>query len=245
MLVDVHCHMDDEAFNKDRDEVLERNKDVIVVNNGLNVESNRKVLSLCSKNRYAALGMYPSYSIELADEELSNEIEFIFKNKSKIIGIGEIGLDYYKVGEKEKQKKVFEQFLELASKIKKPVLVHSRRAEKDVIEILENYKLPVVLHCFNGSMNLVKRGIEDNFNFSVPVIVKRDKYFQKLVREINLRNILTETDSPYLGLGERNEPRFVDGSLKAIAEIKKLEKSFIENKVFENFSRIFLKEKGI
>jgi TatD DNase family protein len=75
----------------------------------------------------------------------------------------------------------------------------------------------------------------------VPVIVKKDKHFQELVKEVDLKNILTETDSPYLGIVKRNEPYFVDESLKKIAEIKNLEKTFVEEKISENFSKIFLK----
>jgi len=249
LLVDVHAHLDHCKFN-DLDLVIERARkaDVkAIINNGINTEKNRISLELSKKYDIvkAALGLYPTEVAEMKDDKIENELEFIKKNKNKIIAIGEIGLDYnfYKDKNKiKKQKIVFEKIIDLAEKIKKPLIVHSRKAEKDVINILESSKSKkIVLHCFSGNFNLVKKASELDYYFSIPTNVVFSEHFQKIVEEVNINQLLTETDSPHLSpfKHKRNEPAFIIEGVKKIAKIKGFDLEETSNNIFMNFEKMF------
>jgi len=244
MLVDVHAHMTLKNFDSDIDEVMLRNKDVIIVENGLNHESNLKTLDLSSKykNVKAALGLYPTHAVELDEDSFEDELKFIASNKDKMIAIGEIGLDLKEIKTINLQRERFIELVKLAQKLDKPVIVHSRRAERDTVETLEGigYK-KVVMHCFCGNMKLVKR-IEDNGWFiTTPVIVQNSQQFQLIAERVNINQLLTETDSPYLHFirDERNEPRNVLHSIKKISEIKKLNEEEVTKNIYMNFQKLF------
>ncbi len=245
MLFDVHAHLDHTKFSKDLDLVIERakkNNVVVIINNGLNIATNRSTLQLAKKYPIVqpALGLYPTHAEEMSMKEIEEELNFI--KKQKIIAIGECGLDNKYVIDEKKQQKVFQMLIDLAEKMKLPIIVHSRQSEAKAIEILECSKLKkVIMHCFCGSSTLVKK-IEDNgWYFSIPPTVKFSKKFQKLVKRVSINNLLTETDSPYLGpeKNKRNEPKNVFETVKKISEIKKLEKSEVEKIFYMNFRRIF------
>jgi len=256
MLIDVHCHLHHCYFDKDRDAVVSRAKEIgikVIINNGLNPSSNRKTLELCEKYGIvkAALGIYPT---EILTEELKKkgwnyeqfdvheELDFIKKNKNKIIAIGEIGLDdHHFKGTLKVQEELFRKQLELAEKIKKPVIIHSRDAESRVIEVLQDYKLKVVMHSFAGTEEDIKKAVDHGCYFTIPVSVVRNKNFQELVSKISTSRILTETDAPYLGLkhGERNEPANIQYSVNKIAEIKQLTVEEMQNIIYGNYKRCF------
>lgn len=254
MLIDVHAHLHHCKFDSDRDEVVERAKEAgvkVIINNGLNPSSNRKSLELAKKYDIvkAALGIFP---YEILTEELKKkgwnyevfdvdeELDFIEKNKKKFVAVGEIGLDnYHFKNTLKKQEEVFRKQLELAQKIKKPVIIHSRDAENEVVNILEDYDVTAVLHSFS-SLN-IKKALDKKCFFSIPVSVVRSEHFQKLVEKLPTNKILTETDSPYLGIKreERNEPFNVKFSIKKIAEIKQLEEEEMERIVYSNYQKLF------
>ena len=110
----------------------------------------------------------------------------------------------------EKQKQVFQKLINLAEKINKPLIVHSRKAEADVIEMLENSKAKVLLHCFCGKKSLIKKAADLGFNFSIPTNVVRAQNFQGLIKEVDINQLFAETDAPYLSpfKDKRNEPAF-------------------------------------
>jgi TatD DNase family protein len=243
MIVDVHAHLDHRQFDKDRDEAIKRAERILIINNGLNPETNRKTLELSSKykNVKAALGLYPIDALKI--KNLDEELDFIRKNKDKIVAVGEVGLDYYWEKQKKKEEKeIFQKIIDLAEEIKKPVIVHSREAELDAIEMLESSKVKAVLHCF-GAFELVKRAIDNGFFLSIPANVVFSGHFQKIVEMAELRNLLTETDSPYLSpfRGKRNEPSFVEKGLEKIAKIKNISKEEAEETIWNNFNKIFKK----
>ncbi len=262
MLVDVHCHLTFEAFEKDLDEVIERAKKAKITNiicSGVDHESNVKVLDLSEKYPdivHASLGIYPLDAVGLGHYDgvpretrkidVDSEIDFIRKNKDKIIAIGEIGLDKSpEVDCKlEEQKEAFWKVIKLAEEIKKPLVVHTRKAEKEAVDILESSKLKnVVLHCFTGNLKLVKRAEDLGFYLSIPTIITRLKHFQEVVERTSLSNLLTETDAPYLSpyKNERNEPSYIKETIKIIAEIKKITPEETEKIIFSNFQKVFLK----
>jgi TatD DNase family protein len=252
MLVDFHAHLDHFQFEKDLDEVINRAKNVTIISAGISPKTNRIVLELSKKyeNVKACLGIYPiqaleaeikkgEYPINPESVDIEDEIKFIKKNKDKIVAIGEVGLDYAFVPETaNSQKELFQKFIELAEKLNKPIVVHSRKAEEDVVNMLQSSKLKkVVLHCFCGKQTLVKKAIDLDFNFTIPTNVVRSQQMQKLAELTNINKMLTETDSPYLSPfpGKRNEPSFIIEAVKKIAEIKKMDVLEVENNIYKNY----------
>lgn len=243
MLVDVHCHLDHEYFSRDVDEVVKRAKDMIVVTAGTNHESNLNVLRLSEKykNIKASLGIYPLDAINMTDKEIKDEINFIKKNNKSIVAVGEIGLDF-KDGKNEKQIKILTDIINGLKCLDKPFVVHSRGAERECIEIFEKLAVKkVVFHCFSGKFDLVKRIEKNGWMISIPCIVKRSKHFQKIILDVDVKNLLTETDSPFLSAetGKRNEPFLVGETLKFISGTKQIDKTKLEKILFNNYRKFF------
>ena len=262
--VDVHAHLESERFDGDLDEVIENAKknDVLIVQSGVNPETNKKSLELSKRyGIYCSFGLYPIDSIAvefdgLKDDyvrdiegfDFDSELEWIKENKDNCVAIGEIGLDF-KVIEcdekiKEAQVRCFEKAIDLAIKIDKPIIIHSRGAELEAIEILEKKNCKqVIMHCFSGRKSLIKRCADNGWFFSVPPIITRLQHFQTLVSLVSIEQLLTETDSPFLApnVGERNEPANVKVSVCEIAKIKCISEEKVKEKIFNNFKELFLK----
>ena len=259
ILVDVHCHLDHVAFKDDLDKVIERAKKAgmkAIITNGLNPETNRISLKLAEKYEIvkAALGIYPIDALQKEAEsgeypttkegfDVDEEIAFIRKNNDKIVAVGECGLDFKSSEHKEKQIEVFKKMIALSVELEKPIIVHSRKAEQECIETLEQFKTKkIVMHCFSGKVSLVKRVRDNGWFFSVPANIVFSQQFQRLVEEIPLSQLLTETDAPLLSpfRGERNEPAFIAETIKKIAEIKNMDATEVENVIYNNYQRLFL-----
>ena len=187
-----------------------------------------------------ALGLYPSDNL---DNLIYKEFEEIVSNNQKrIFAIGEIGIDFKEGQNKEIQEKFFTLQLELAQKLKIPAIIHSRKAEKEVLKILENYpKLKKILHCFSGKFSLVKKADEMGCYFSIPTNIVKNEHFQKMVKELPKNKILTETDAPFLSPypEKRNQPAFIKESIKKISEIWNLSEKQTENQIERNFLKAF------
>lgn len=246
MFIDVHTHLDSKQFLNDIDDVIKRAVDSgikVIINNGGGVESNRKTLELSEKYEIVqpALGLDPNELIGEDEAVIEEEAEFILK--SNPCAIGEVGLDFFRQGEKEKQKEIFLRAIEVAEKLSRPLIVHSRGAEKEVVETLQNCKVDVVLHCFQGSEELIKQAEDNGWYFSIPPIILRDMNFQKLVSDVAISNLLTETDSPYLAPPpkKRNEPMNVVKVVEKISEIKDLDLDEVKKNIFMNYQKVFLK----
>jgi len=179
-------------------------------------------------------------------EEVNAEIDIIRKYRGRITAIGEVGLDFSSDGiDKEKQRVNFQKLIDLSLETKIPLIVHSRKAEKEVVEMLEGNKAKkVVMHCFSGSMKLVKRIIENKWYLSIPASIKYNAHFQKLVEITPIENLLCETDSPFLHPDRKknNEPALVAEAYKKIAEIKKLKLDKVEKVIEGNYRRLFISE---
>ncbi|MBU3942028.1 MAG: TatD family hydrolase, partial [Nanoarchaeota archaeon] len=218
-----------------------------IISNGINYKSNRKTLELSRKYKIVkpALGLYPDDTIKLTEEQIKDELNFIEKNKDKIIAIGEVGLDYKyckKKQEQELQKEIFLKIINLSKKINKPIIVHSRKAESDVIDILKNSDAKkVMLHCFSGKLKLIKRAAELGYYFSIPTNITHSQHFQKLAELADINKLLTETDAPYLSpyKNRRNEPSFIIEAIKKIAEIKNISINETANNIFMNYQKVF------
>jgi TatD DNase family protein len=258
MLVDVHAHLDHELFRPDLDQVIARAREAgvkAIIANGVDPETNRIVLELSKRHDIVkpALGIYPpdalqeevasgGYPLKMLPYDVDAELEKI--EKAKPIALGEVGLDYKNCKDVEMQKGLFQKFISLSEKMDIPLIVHSRKAEQDVIDMLEasNAK-KVVLHCFSGKKSLIKRAADKGWSFSIPTNVVKSEHFQELVKNVHISQLLTETDCPYLSpfAGQRNEPAFVIESVKRIAEIKGITLDDASNVIFMNYQNLFLK----
>lgn len=244
MLIDTHCHLSYDDY--DNLEEIINNMDGIMIASGCSDKTNQEVLELIDKynNVYGTLGIHP--------EEIGNITKDSFKfiennlNNKKIVAIGEIGLDYYWTKDNiDKQKEVFEYQLKLAEKYDKPVVVHSRDSIQDTYNILKKYKLKGTIHCFNSSLEMAKEFIKLGYKIGVGGVVtfKNSKKLQEIVKELDLKDILLETDSPYLTpepfRGKRNNPSNVYYVAQKISELKSISIEEVLNKTYENAKQQF------
>jgi len=237
MIFETHAHYDDEAFNEDREELLKslvNNGIEYVVNVGSSMESTRSSVALAAKYNfiYAAIGVHPSETGELTE----NEIEWL-KNEAlfnkKVVAIGEIGLDYYwEEPKRDIQKIWFERQLELAREVKLPVIIHSRDASKETLDIMKAHKaeeIGGVIHCYSYSKETAKEYVNMGFYFGIGGVVtfKNARQVKEAVQYIPLDRILLETDSPYLSpepnRGKRNSSLNIPYIASAIAQLKGIE----------------------
>ena len=239
MLIDVHAHLD--MFNE-LDSIINKFPGIIITNS-VNLESMQKNLEISKKykNVKLAFGVYPLHCLEISEEDLDKQIEFIKENKDKIVALGEIGIDFKENLEREKQIKNFKKFVSLGEEIKKPIIVHSRGACSEILKLLENVKTKVVLHYFNANTSLIKKALNLGFYFSVPTNIGTSKNLKKIVKIAPIEKILTETDCPYLSpiKGERNEPINVRYTITEISKIKNIAEKEVEERIYKNYLNIF------
>lgn len=248
LYVDVHAHLDMNPLYEQIAEVIGRAQKTGVshiITNGIDPSSNRISLQLASTYAtvHAACGIYPqSFTDTFTKEKFIQECHFIENNKKDIIAIGEIGLDYKEEISHEDQHEIFHAMLSLAQKLKKPVIVHTRKAEADVLEILDQYRLPaVILHCFSGKKSLIKTAQQKGYFFSIPANITRAMQFQELVKMVPLHQLLTETDSPFLAPTKEtiNEPSSVATTIRVIAELRGMTEEETLQNIYFNYQKIF------
>lgn len=248
MFIDVHCHLDSNYYN-DIDKVInnaKKNNVNKLIYNGCNKKSNKEVIKLINKydSVYGAVGYHPT-ELEDVNEKDYELLENLLSNK-KIVAIGEIGLDYhYPDTNKEKQKYAFRRQLKLAEKHNIPVIVHSRDAIQDTFDIMSEYNIKGVIHCFSGSVEMAKEFIKKGFLISVGGIItfKNAKNIIEVIKNIDLSYILLETDSPYLTpepfRKEQNEPMYIPIIASKIADILNVSIEEVSSKTTENAKRLF------
>lgn len=245
MFIDIHCHLD---ICEDIPGIITRarqNKIGIIVTQGVNPESNRKALQLALKHKEVrvALGVYPIDALKMSDLEIEKEIEFIRSRKKDIVAIGEVGMDF-KEDDKEhfRQEQIFTKFVKLSKELDKPVIIHSRKAEKECIEILEKLEArKVIMHCFCGKYSLIDRILANGWFITVPTNVTNSQQFQYVAKEIPLTHLFCETDSPFLHPNKErnNEPSLVLESYREIARLKMLPLEDIEAMIEKNYKKLF------
>ena len=251
-MIDTHCHIDFEDFDSDREEVIKRAKDKLdhVIVSGYSNESNMKVLQLSKEYEgfiYPTFGFHPVSSQNATEEDLKIAHENIRNHLDDILAIGEVGMDYYYVTDKElreRQQEIFRSFLELADEYKVPIVMHVRDCEKKAVNIIEDYdNIPYfVFHCYGGSLKTAKRIMNrDDSYMSFSTMLCYSKHHQDLIEKIDLDYVLTETDSPYLAMTkeERNEPANVVNAVHKIAEIKGMDVSTVDEITTNNARKIF------
>jgi len=245
-MIDVHCHLEQKEYDKDREEVIARCKKELkaVITCCAHPDDFDITMDMVRKHRgfvYASVGIHPEYIKDLDQEQIERFIGIIEQSKDDIVAIGEIGLDYYWIKEdywREKQKELFSRLIELAKKLKMPVVIHARDAFQDAIEILEQHDAKhVCMHMF-GANHLVKRIIDNGWYVSLNLILRRSKKHKKVARDMPLERLLLETDSPWLGNG-RNEPLSIKEVASLIAGIKKIEFTDVWKQCGKNAIELF------
>lgn len=228
-MIDTHCHILKKYYD-DIETVIKNMAENIMIIAGTNDEENKEVLKLCSKykNVYGTLGIHPTELSNVTSENL----KFIEKNlsNSKIVGIGEIGLDYYwNKNNKNQQKEIFIKQINLARKYNKAIVVHTREAINDTFEILKEYAvgLKIDIHCFTGSLEMANKFIELGCMLGIGgVLTFKNTKLNETISNIPLSRILLETDSPFLTpepfRGKKNEPYNIIYVAKKISEIKNI-----------------------
>ncbi len=245
-LVDTHAHIYSEYYANIAD-VLKRAEEAgikYIINAGCDTKSNEEILKLLSNSAlYGVIGIHPENVHEYTDADLA----YVEENcqNPKIIGIGEIGLDYhYEKTSKEEQIKLLEAQLKIAENYHKPVVIHSREATQDTIDTLKKYHVKGVIHSFSGSLEVAKIYIKMGYLLGVNgVVTFKNSNIKDVYREIPLENIILETDAPYLTphpyRGSQNEPKYIKNIAEFIAELKGITVAEVARQTNANIIKLF------
>lgn len=243
MLIDSHCHVLKEYYD-DIPNIIDnaKNNDIkIIINSAYNYSSSLEIIKLVSKypNMYGTVGLHPENCMEDFDYDVFNHLD------KKIIAIGEIGLDYhYGKDYKEQQINVFKRQLDIATRLSLPVVIHSRDATMDTINILRNYNLKGVIHSFSGSLETAKEYIAMGYLLGINgVVTFKNCKLKEILPFIPLKSIILETDSPYLTpvpyRGRKNEPSHIKDIALFLADVYNIDVEEIAKITTANVKRIF------
>lgn len=248
MYIDSHCHLSKEYYDS-IDEIVNKAKDNNV---------NKLIISGCDKNGiiegldiinkyeniYMTIGFHPSEANITTAEDLI-WLENLIKENNKIIAVGEIGLDYYWVKDnKEQQRDLFRKQLSIATRLNLPVVIHSREATQETYDILKEYDLIGIIHCYSGSLEMAKEYIKLGYKIGIGgVVTFKNTNLVEVVKEIDLKDITLETDSPYLAptpyRGKQNSPEYIPIIAQKIAEIKGITKEEVGKITTNNIKELF------
>ena len=263
-MIDAHCHLQFSAFKDDLSEVIKKaneNGVDIIINSSSSLDSSKGAVELAEKyeNLYAIVGIHP-HDADKLNHDWDKELIRIAKSSEKVVGIGEIGLDYYshdlsEIVDPKIQKEVFIRQIEIANELKLPLQIHNRQAGNDILEILKKHRTklqdpPGMFHCMSGNVEFLKKVLNLGFyvgfdgNITYKGIAKgEDTPLPALVKEAPIGRIITETDAPYLTpipyRGSRNEPVHVIIVGENIAKIKEIDKKEVEQVTSKNVRKIF------
>ena len=258
--VDAHTHVHFPEFEEDVIEVMKRAQDagVAIVNVGTLKETSEGAVTFAHAFKglvFATVGLHPNHTYENGHDEVQSFDYDFYKNlaaDSKVLGIGECGLDYYRVKEnleeiKKIQKEVFEQHIKLAHEVQKPLMIHCRDAFGDLISILREHKdklLPEagIIHFFSGALANAKDLVELGFSFTFGGVVTFACDYDEVIKWLPENRILSETDAPYVApmpyRGKRNEPAYVVETVKKLAEIRGVSVDKMKEVIWENAGRV-------
>ncbi len=258
MLIDTHCHLDFNAYDADRAEVLERASSrgvTRLINPAIDSETGEAILRLAESfpGVYAAVGFHPNSTATYQTSHLAR-IEAQARHP-KVVAIGEIGLDYYREhSPREQQRRAFEDQLTLAARLGLPVIIHNREASADVLAILTRWvstlpdglkERPGALHSFSGSQADAQRALSLGFylGFTGPITYKKADDLRAIARSVPLERILVETDGPFLTpqqhRGQRNEPAYVEYVAERLANLHAISNEAMQAATTQNAERLF------
>jgi TatD DNase family protein len=251
MFVDTHAHLQWSSFDNDRENALARAKEkhvTRIVNIGFNIAGSLKGIGLAENHKglYATVGIHP-HNANMLNEKTLGELRELATNP-KVVAIGEIGFDYYRnLSPKEVQKQAFETQLALAQDQKLPVVIHDREAHDDILQTLSRFKGKIkgVMHCFSGTKEMAQQCIDLGFliSFTGTVTYPKAHGLRKIAEWIDLKNVLLETDCPWLApqamRGKRNEPSFLPIIAQEIANLKSVSVDDLAEITTRNAEKIF------
>ncbi len=252
-IFDTHAHYDDDAFDEDREELIasmKSNNISLVMNVGASIRTTMDTVGLTKQYDfiYGAAGVHPSETEELEDEENYKRLKMCVA-ENKIKAIGEIGLDYYwDTPSKEIQKKHFERQLEIAREYKKPVIIHSRDAAADTLDMMKTLSardLGGIIHCFSYGVEMARQYLDMGFYLGIGGVLtfKNAKKLKEVVEYAPLDRLVIETDSPYLSpepyRGKRNNSLYLPYVVSEMARLKNIDEEDIANTTFDNGLRVY------
>ncbi len=253
MIIDTHCHLDFSEFDSDRPQALAAAKAAgveVLIDVGSSLEGSRRAVALSRQYAevFATVGIHP-HDAKTCDEAAFAEIEKLVR-EPKVVAIGEVGLDYYRnLSEPAAQREVFGRFLALAARAVKPLVVHCRNAESDMLRMLTPEAMKgipgIVVHCFSGSRDFLSACLDMGFfvSFTANITYKKADSLRDLVRSVPLERMFLETDAPYLSpegkRGRRNEPANVVEVAREISRIKGVDIAAVCAETTENARRFF------
>lgn len=248
MFIDTHCHLSVDDY-ENIDQVLTENRAVGVSPIIISGCTKRDILESleyaeCYSDVFLTIGYHPSEADSITDEDLSL-LEQQLVSTSKIVGLGEIGLDYYYGKEnKDLQLQLFEKQLQLAEKLALPVVIHSRDATFDTIQLLKKYSVSGVIHCFSGSLETAQEYIKMGFSLGIGgVVTFKNSKLREVVARLPLDKIVLETDSPYLApepfRGKKNSSKYIPYIAAAIANCKNISVDEVSSITTSNAKKIF------
>ena len=251
-MIDSHCHLDHEPLLENLIDVINRSKEIGItklLTICTTLDSFERIKTIVSKDDmiYGTFGIHPH---ETENNQIDKQtIIKAVKENNKIIGIGETGLDFfYNHSNKERQISSFEAHIEASIELSRPLIIHSRNAEKETFDILNLYKnsnLKILMHCFTGSLEFSKKLLLLNAFFSASGIItfKNSIDLQNTFRTIPLKKLLIETDSPFLApipmRGKKNEPSFIKFTLDKLSTLKEVSVEQMSNITTDNFNKLF------
>jgi len=264
MFADVHCHLDHALLRPQLDAVVQRGRDAmlgLIITCGVTPTSNDEALAIAARHPdivRCSLGCYPldAVGVDIDTEgkvrharpfDVDAELARWHDLKDRFVAVGEAGLDFKWTKDEptiKAQRIVFEKVIAAAEKLHKPIIIHSRSAELECIEMLETSSAKhVVMHSFGGRKSLMRRAIDNGWSFSIPPVITRLQHFRLLAELAPLQQLLTETDAPFLGptAGETNEPKNITITVREIAAIKKTDAADVEEQLWKNAHALFLK----
>ncbi len=251
-IFDSHCHFDDDAYDRDRSECLERARAAGVariLNPGYDLDSSRKAIEMAESHDcvWAAVGIHPQKGEEHSPQYLEKLEGMAMADK--VVAIGEVGLDYYWMkSPKEAQHEAFLWQIGLAERLNLPLIVHSRDASQETFQILKanRHRLPgLIMHCFSGSAEMAVEYVKLGCMISLagPVTFKNARKAHEVAKEVPLSHLMSETDGPYLApephRGKRNEPSYTRLVVEKMAELKGLPVEEVAAATSENAKRVF------
>ncbi|MBU0548417.1 MAG: TatD family hydrolase [Candidatus Omnitrophica bacterium] len=250
MLVDTHCHLDFSQFDPDRDAVIQRARDAgisYLVNVGSTLDSSNAACELAAKYAqvYAGIGVHP-HEADSFNQEAEGQLRKLAL-KDKVVAIGETGLDYYRnLSSEAGQIHAFSQQIKLAKDLNLPLVVHSRQAEKQVVQVLKT-AMPIraVIHCFSGDETFLKECLDSGFfvSFTCNITYKKAQGLRDMVRITPLEKLMLETDAPYLSpegfRGKRNEPMQIKLLAETVSLIKGVSIEKVADKTTKNAKEFF------
>ncbi|VAW79352.1 Uncharacterized metal-dependent hydrolase YcfH [hydrothermal vent metagenome] len=250
--IDTHCHLDSQQFNTDIDQVISNAKQINIkalINIGVDVDTNRSSFELAHKYTdyiFNTVGAHPANSEEITDSHLQKILEQL--EEYSPVAVGEIGLDYYHSSDRKRQWKILELMIAQAKNINKPIIIHNREADDDMLSILAEhapFKSGIIIHSYLSGPAYVDKFLEQGCHFGIggPMTFKSGKSHREAILQIPWTHLMLETDAPWLTphphRGSRNEPAYVAFVAQAIAELKDSELKFVCQTTTENALKFF------